>query len=84
MNTKITETDIDQMLEQATQEHHIFYGKALVVCYQLQSGFILIGTAAVVDPNNFDLEVGLKIAHDNAKNQLWELEGYRLQLELAK
>ena len=37
----------------------------------------------MVDPANFNLETARKIARDDARNQLWPLEGYRLQWALA-
>ena len=44
--------------------------------------FLATGHSACVSPENFDLEVGAKIARANAeraaRDKLWELEGYAL------
>jgi hypothetical protein len=40
------------------------------------SGFIIIGKSACLNIEDFDAEIGKKIAYDNAIEQLWELEGY--------
>jgi hypothetical protein len=83
MNNKITQDRIDKILDSAETQEHIFWDKELVISYKLSSGFTIAGRGAVVDPINFDLEIGRKVARENAANQLWQLEGYRLQLLLA-
>jgi hypothetical protein len=34
---------------------------------------------SLVSKENFDVEIGEKIAYENARNKIWELEGYLLQ-----
>jgi hypothetical protein len=84
-NNRVTQAEIDQLLDSADTEQAILHGRMLVVDYQLPSrgGFAVTGRAAVVDPANFNLEIGRKICRDDAANQLWQLEGYLKQLELA-
>lgn len=53
-----------------------------VCCLKLQNGFTVIGHSACVDPANFDERVGRSIAYDNAFQEMWQLEGYRLCQEL--
>ena len=53
-----------------------------VCCLKLQNGFSVIGHSACVDPPNFDERVGRSIAYDNAFQEMWQLEGYRLCQEL--
>ena len=48
----------------------------------LQNGFTVRGEAAVVSKSNFNEEVGRKISRENARNKVWELEGYLLQQRL--
>lgn len=45
----------------------------------LKNGFTVTGESACASPENFDAEIGRKIAHDNARNKLWALEGYLLK-----
>lgn len=59
-------------------------GKVLVCELMLENGFSVRGEAAVVDPANYNEEIGRKISRENAVDQMWQLEGYLLQEELFK
>ena len=83
MTASVTQAQIDKLLDDSQTQEHVFWGKELVVSYRLPCGFTILGRAACVDPANFDLEIGRKFARENAANQLWQLEGYRLQLEVG-
>ena len=48
----------------------------------LKNGFTVTGESACVSPENFDAEIGKKIAYDNARNKIWQLEGYLLKQKL--
>jgi hypothetical protein len=50
----------------------------------LQNGFIVTGESACASPENFDAEIGRKIARENAKQKLWPLMGYSLKERLSK
>lgn len=81
----ITADHIKRMLDSAHVEEHVFHGnKELNVSYKLDSGFTITGRAAVVNPDNFDLLIGRRIARQRAEEQLWLLEGYRLQCDLYR
>lgn len=79
---RVTQAEIDALLDAAVVEEHVFHGKELVASYRLENGFTVTGRGACVDPANFDLEIGRRVAREDAANQLWKLEGYRKQLEL--
>ena len=49
----------------------------------LKNGFTVTGESAVASPENFDPEIGKKIALENAKNKIWILEGYLLKQQLS-
>ena len=49
----------------------------------LRNGFTVTGESAVVSPENFDAEIGRKIARHNAVNKIWPLMGYALRCRLA-
>lgn len=49
----------------------------------LKNGFTVTGESACVSPENFDAEIGRKIARENAKNKIWQLEGYLLKQSLS-
>jgi len=49
----------------------------------LKNGFTVIGTSACASPENFDPDIGKKIAKQNAVNEIWPLLGYALRTKLA-
>lgn len=49
----------------------------------LQNGFTVTGESACASPENFDAEIGRKIARRNAVNKIWPLMGYELKSKLA-
>ena len=53
-------------------------------CLTLQNGFTVTGESACASPENFDAELGRKIARDNARNKIWALEGYLLKQRLSE
>lgn len=44
----------------------------------LRNGFTVTGESACASPENFDAEVGRKIARENAINKCWPLFGFAL------
>ena len=50
----------------------------------LRNGFTVTGESACASPENFDAEVGRKIARQNAVNKVWPLMGYELRSKLAE
>ncbi|NOG73732.1 Gp49 family protein [Roseicella sp. DB1501] len=55
-------------------------GTLLTLCIlTLRNGFTVTGESACAAPENFNKELGEKIAYDNAFNQIWKLEGYLLK-----
>ena len=49
---------------------------------ELKNGFTVTGESACASPENFNAEIGRKIARENAKEKIWLLEGYRLKQQL--
>ena len=48
----------------------------------LRNGFTVTGESACASPENFDAEIGRKIARDNAVARVWPLMGYALKQHL--
>ena len=48
----------------------------------LRNGFTVTGESACASPENFDAELGRKIARANAVNKAWPLMGYALKRRL--
>lgn len=49
----------------------------------LKNGFSVVGESACASPENFDAELGRKIARQNAVAKIWPLMGYELRSKLA-
>ena len=49
----------------------------------LRNGFTVTGESACASPENFDAELGRKIARQNAVQKMWSLMGYALKEKLA-
>lgn len=74
--------DIDRVISDI--QYHVFPGTTSTVCaITLSNGYVVIGHSAAASPTNFDEEIGRQIAFDNARNQIWGLEGYLLKQRLA-
>lgn len=49
----------------------------------LRNGFTVTGESACASPENFDAELGRKIARQNAVVKVWPLMGYELRSKLS-
>ena len=67
----------------ASEDFHVFPGTTLTVCcLTLRNGFTVTGESAAASPENFDREIGERIARENARQKIWPLEGYLLRQKL--
>ena len=73
----ITEECIEGCIESC---EFIKLGNKTTCCLlTLRNGFEICATSACVDPNNYDHDIGCKLARQRAVDKVWELEGYKLQ-----
>ena len=49
----------------------------------LKNGFTVTGESACASPENFNADIGRKIARENAVNKIWPLMGYELKSKLV-
>lgn len=78
---RLTPDDIDGAI--IAEQYHVFKNTTLTVCcLTLRNGFTVTGESAAASPKNFDEEIGKKIARDNARRKVWQLEGYLLRQRL--
>ena len=49
----------------------------------LKNGFTVTGESACASPENFNAEIGRRIARENAVQKLWPLLGFRMRDKLA-
>ena len=80
--SKVTQEQIDELFNQSEQEEIELWGKEYHLFIKLPNGFTVDGKGACVSPENYDREIGRKVAIEQIKNKLWELEGYLLQQKL--
>lgn len=80
---RLTPAYIDSVIMGA--DYHVFYGTTVTVCaLTLSNGYVVIGKSAAASRENFDAAMGRRIAYDDARNQIWELEGYLLREKLSR
>lgn len=79
---RVTPAQIDATI---AHDKYFIVGNSLTICVlTLVNGFTVTGESACASPQNFNAELGRRIARDNARNKIWALEGYRLRSELAE
>lgn len=64
------------------EEYHVLTDVLTVCVLTLKNGFTVTGESACASPENFDKELGEKIARRNAADKIWALEGYLLKQRL--
>lgn len=78
---RITPEHIDSVI--VGEDYHVFPGTTMTVCcLKLANGFTVVGESACASPENFDEEIGKKIARTQARDKIWALEGYALRQKL--
>lgn len=78
---RLTPELIDSKIKE--EAYTIFAKTCLTVCcLTLENGFTVTGESACASPENFNAELGQKIARENARNKIWALEGYLLKQSL--
>lgn len=67
------------------EQYYVFPGTTTTICrLELENGFSVIGESAAVSLENFDEEIGIKVARENAREKIWTLEGYLLKDKLYR
>lgn len=74
---RVTPERIEQVI--AKEEYFRLTGTLTVCVLTLVNGFTVTGESACASPENFNEEIGNKIARENAKQKIWALEGYLLK-----
>lgn len=80
---RLTPADIDAVIIE--EDYYVFPNTTFTVCLlTLVNGFNVSGYSAAASPENFDVEIGKKVAKDNARSKIWPLEGYLLKQRLSE
>lgn len=86
---RVTEDQIDELCGSLTIQAQRVQGTTSCVALAiLPNGFVVsVGHSACVSPENFDLDIGIRIATQDAlaqaRKKLWEMEGYALKKQLS-
>jgi len=78
--------EIAPLVEDPDLSKTTVYGplRLLTFCVlQLRNGFTVTGESACASPENFDADLGRKIARQNAVAKVWPLMGYELRSKLS-
>jgi hypothetical protein len=68
-----------------SEYYHVVPDTTVTICaLTLRNGFVVVGKSAAASAENFDEAIGRRIAYDDARNQIWALEGYLLREQLSK
>ena len=74
---RVTLDNIESAIE--SEIYNLIEGTNVTICVlNIKNGFTVIGHSACVSDDNFDAELGKKIARSNAINQCWPLFGFYL------
>lgn len=80
---RLSPTIINEQI--VSEAYYVFPGTTLTVCCLiLKNGFCVTGESASASPENFDADIGERIAKDNARQKIWVLEGYLLRYKLSQ
>lgn len=80
---RVTPDHLDKVI--VKEQFYVFPDTTVTVCaLTLKNGFVVTGTSAAADPNNFDKKIGQDIARERARHEIWVLEGYLLREKLSK
>lgn len=78
---RVTPESIDQIIEEA--QYWRPDNTTMTICVlTLENGYTVVGHSASASAENFDAEIGRKLAFDHARSQVWALEGYLLRQHL--
>ena len=80
---KVTEKQIDEIIEKTVISVHTFGNKTTVVMATLPNGFVIVESSSCVDPANYNHDLGVKLCMERIRDRLWMLEGYKLQSFVA-
>lgn len=78
-NARVTEDSINAVIKKTD---YVRVGVLTIAVITLKNGFTVTGESACAHPDNYNEEIGNKIAYDNARNKIWLLEGYLLRQRL--
>jgi hypothetical protein len=62
------------------EAYFVFPGTTVTMCFlTLRNRFCVTGESAAASPETFDAELGRRVARRNARDKIWEFQGYLLR-----
>ena len=83
MKDHLVQSDIDAKIKDA-KFTILEDGRTTICNLYLENGFTVRGESSCVSKDNFNKDIGEQIALENAKNKVWELEGYLLAEDIYR
>lgn len=83
MKDHLEQSDIDAKIKDA-KFTVLEDGRTTICNLYLENGFTVRGESSCVCKDNFNKDIGEQIALENAKNKVWELEGYLLAEDIYR
>ena len=78
---RLTPAHIDSVIKEI--KYYVVPDTTTTICsLVLSNGFVVNGESAAASKENFDEEIGRKVAYENARDKIWTLEGYLLKQKL--
>lgn len=78
---RLTPAHIDSVIKNI--DYHVVPNTTTTICsLTLMNGFVINGESAAASPENFNESIGKEIAYNNARDKIWQLEGYLLKQKL--
>lgn len=79
---RITSSDLDRAIKKI--DYVVLPDRKTTICMlTLDNGFTVRGESSCVCVENYDREIGERVAYTNAREKLWPLLGFRLADRLA-
>lgn len=77
---KVTKDLIESRIVEVDYQTIVIAGQKMMYCgIRMDNGFVVVGKPATcIDPDNWRDETGKTVSYDNAFENLWQLEAYRM------
>ena len=82
-SNSVATCDVDDIIDASDIVCTTLFDKCTLVACKLPNGFVLTSQASCVDPSDYDEELGFYMCMDDIREQVTELESYRLQNEVG-
>ncbi len=77
---RLTPILIDETI--VDESYHRLTDRLTVCVLTLRNGFTVTGESTCISPENYNEALGNAIARENARDKIWDLEGYLLKQKL--